>query len=187
MKHRPYSEWALADEPLSHEQQRELAEHLRECEACRELQAAWVVVHSKLQAAQPIAAPDGFKLRVMERLAGRKQRDQTRQAWLIFIISFLGSLATMGTLAYLQASRLAEGMGNLIRSLIDLSEELNTVFSLLVHFLQLLPGPTSGLVGVSLLVASAGGMVALFAGLGMLWTAAVYRFAYPSSRFGGLK
>jgi hypothetical protein len=140
---------------------------------------------NRLQHAPVVPAPEGFGLRFMRLLADRKRRRQSRQAWLVFSLSLLGSLGTMSLLAYFQASRLAEGLANLVKGLIELSNQVSVLGDLVVRFLGLLPGPAGGIFGLSLLVATAGGMIALFAGLGMLWSAAVYRFAYPSRTLGG--
>lgn len=187
MKHRPYSEWALEGGPRSAAEQQALAEHLRECDSCRELQQAWLEVRNRLQHAPLIAAPAGFGQRFMSRLSERKLSRQARHAWLIFAMSLVGSIGTMALLAYLHASRLAGGLANLVRGAVELSNQVSLLLELILHFLKLLPGPTGGIFGLSLLLAAVGGTVALFAGLGMLWTAAVYRFAYPSRVLGGRK
>jgi anti-sigma factor RsiW len=81
MNHQPFKEWLLSEEPLSSEQTQALQDHLRSCESCRQLEAAWTDVDTLFQRLPETAPAPGFTNRWQERLAAQHLQKQRRQAW----------------------------------------------------------------------------------------------------------
>jgi hypothetical protein len=93
MNHLPYKEWLLAEASLSDEQEKALQEHLRTCEACRQLEPAWTDVHALFQktpAAEPLP---GFSGRWQTRLEKHTLSKQRRLAWII--VGIIGGIAAV--------------------------------------------------------------------------------------------
>jgi hypothetical protein len=132
-----------------------------------------------------LSAPKGFADRFRVKLAAAKAGQQRRQAWLVLGINLFGSLAMMGLLAYATLTNLAEILAQLLKGLLSFGSQLAVMRNLALGFLNFLPSPAGSLFGVSMLIALAGAALALYAGLGGLWAAAVYRFAYTTSNKGG--
>jgi hypothetical protein len=185
MVHQQYREWALSEEPLAPAQQRELQNHMQACPECHQWQLALAQVQSRFKDAAMVSAPEGFADRFRVRLAAAKAGRQRRQAWLVLGLNLFGSLVLMGLLAYATLTNLAEILAQLLKGFLSFGSQLAIMRELALGFLSFLPSPAGGLFGASLLVALAGAALALYAGLGGLWAAAVYRFAYVSNRKGG--
>lgn len=74
------------DGQLTAEQEQELAQHLLECPACRELGPRLVAAHAAFSALEEVPAPEGFTEGVMERVRGQENRQKVvplfkRPAW----------------------------------------------------------------------------------------------------------
>ncbi len=93
MNHLPYKEWLLAEATLSDEQEKALQEHIRTCEACRQLEPAWADVQmlfQKTPAAEPLP---GFTERWQTRLEKHALGKQRRLAWII--VGIIGGIAAV--------------------------------------------------------------------------------------------
>ncbi|RPI29701.1 MAG: hypothetical protein EHM70_15470 [Chloroflexota bacterium] len=103
MNHQPFETWLLSEESLLPEQGRALREHLRDCEACRQLETSWAGVHQFLRSAEPATPAVGFTLRWQERLAEQKIIRHKRQSWaMLFFTSGMAMLLLLflGTQAF---------------------------------------------------------------------------------------
>lgn len=187
MKHQQYREWALTEVPLPQDQQRALQQHLQACPECRQWQRALTQIETALGGAAAVSAPSAFAGRFQARLARQRAGRQRRQAWFVLSFSLAGSLVLIGMLAYATISSLPIMLAELLKGVLNFSAQVAVVSDLAWSLLGFLPSPASSLLGASMLIALLGSAVALFAGLGGLWAAAVYRFAYPTNRIGGTK
>lgn len=187
MKHQQYREWALNQVSLPEDQEQALKQHLQACPECRQWQRALTQIETALGGAAAVPAPAGFAERFQVRLARQRAGRQRRQAWFVLSFSLAGSLALIGLLAYATISNLPNMLTELLKGLLNFSAQVAIFSDLASGFLGFLPSPAPSLLGVSMLLAVLGSAMALFAGLGGLWAAAVYRFAYPTNRNGGSK
>ena len=187
MKHQPYREWALSKASLPQEQQRELEQHLQACPECRQWHRALNHVETMLGEATMVSPPAGFADRFQAGLARQRAGRQRRQAWFVLAFSLVGSLALVGLLAYATLATLPNMLAELLKGFLSFSAQVAIFGDILGSLIGFLPSPASNLLGVSMLVALLGSAMALFAGLGGLWAAAVFRFAYPTNRMGGSK
>ena len=186
MAHQRYRDIALSDAPLSSER-RELRDHLEACAQCRRWHSALHRVETRLSATAIVAAPTGFADRFKAKLAAAKTARQQRQAWLMLALSSAGSLLSMLALAYVTVSNVDYILAQLLKGFLALASQLAVIGEITRAFISLLPYPAPDLLGASMLIVLVGTALALFASLGGLWAAAVYRFAYPRNRNGGSK
>lgn len=187
MKHQQYREWALEEASLLPEQQREMRQHLQSCTECQQWQQALGQVESLFQSASSRSAPAGFANRFKANLAAEKAGRQRRLAWLVLTLTMGGSLATVGLMGYTTLTNLPLVLGELLKGFLSFSAQVAVLSKIAQGFVALLPTPAADLMGLSLLIALSGLALALFAGLGGLWAAAVFRFVYPTTRTGGSK
>jgi hypothetical protein len=68
-----------------------LAEHLRNCQSCRELKASWSGVEQVFREARPVGPSPGFSQRWQVRLAEQQLQVQRRQS--LKLLSFTGGSA----------------------------------------------------------------------------------------------
>jgi hypothetical protein len=130
MNHLPYKEWMLSEAPLSAEQDDALQEHLRTCEACRQIEPAWMDVKALIQktpAAEPLP---GFSGRWQIRLEQHRQSKQRLLAWIILGI-IVGIALVLSALFGLQLLQILDSPGNLILLVVSrLTDILNIYWSL---------------------------------------------------------
>ena len=93
MKHRPFEDWLLDDQPLNPTQKRDLDAHLRECKVCRGIAEA----NLALRSARLVAPAPGFANRWQERLVVAR-RAQRRRALLGSLFFSLGGLLLLAFL-----------------------------------------------------------------------------------------
>lgn len=113
MNHLPYKGWLLAEATLSDEQEKALQEHLRTCEACRQLESAWTDVNALFQKT-PAAAPlPGFTERWQSRLEKHSLGRQRKLAWII--VGIIGGIAAVLIALFgLQIIEMVNAPGNLL-------------------------------------------------------------------------
>lgn len=185
MSHDPYREWIFADVTPTSEQQRQLEQHFERCHACRSLQHGWQAARAALDASAAVGAPEGFAHRFQLRLAARKAAASRRQAALTLALTALGALGSAFLLLELVTIGLVDGLAHSLRGMLALRQAIAVTSAALGDALAALPGPSEAVILPALSVAVLGALVALFAGLGGLWVAAVYRFADPKLISGG--
>jgi hypothetical protein len=173
MNHLPYKDWLLAEEPLTFDQTQALQDHLRICEACRQIGPAWFDVRAlflKTHRAEP--AP-GFNERWQTQLAAHKLQKQRRLAWII-----LGIIAGLSLfLAILFGTELLEVLnspGSLVLVWVSRITEVLSIYWLLHNLLGVLMEfiPSSPWIGLILGV----GMVSF---MSVAWLATYRKLTLP--------
>lgn len=183
MKHEPYNAWILSDEQPTGEQAQELQLHLNECAACRRLQRAWVQVDASLRQAGQVGPASGFVQRFELRLQAWRAARARRQVAVSLAVPIVGASLAALLYALLVAPNLGDYMAGMLRTALLARESSLAVLAILQRALASLPGPA----GPGLIVAMLGSSLVLYAGLGALWAAAVFRFAEPQVVSGGFK
>lgn len=168
MNHQPFEAWLLEGAPLTPEQKRELDSHMRTCTYC----AALVETGIALKSVKMVSPAVGFSIRFQARLAARKLADRRRRFWgtILFVAGGLAILMWV-TGPYL-ASFLDSPAGWLSAFvewgvfLITTLQAMTQAGSVLLH---IVPGFLSPFVWMILFSA--------LAGLSLLWSVSIWRFA----------
>ncbi len=91
MNHQPYEDWLFIQDGLSPEEEKELAAHLHQCEACKTLSTSWTEIEGMFAMEATVEPQPGFSQRWKERLQVSREAAHHRQTSLIL---FLLSSAT---------------------------------------------------------------------------------------------
>ena len=83
MNHQPFRDWLLSEEKLSADQIREMQEHVRSCESCRQIEGAWNQVESAFRAIPQAQPAPGFTNRWQANLAEYLAHKQKRRGWMM--------------------------------------------------------------------------------------------------------
>lgn len=140
--HQPFSDWLLTVEPLTIEQSRQLQEHLRSCEICRQRHQAWNGVQHLLQTSGQIGPTPGFAFRWQVRLVAQRIERQRQVAWAFFLVMAGLSLALLGLMGWQFLSALAapqQIVALLMISLTSLAGYLHTFFQVMNIFSGVIP------------------------------------------------
>lgn len=173
MSHQPFEAWILDEESLSADQRRALAGHLAECRECARLSKSLAAVEQTLMQSEVAAPAPGFGARFALRLEGRRARAGRQQAWLAFGLAGAGACIAA------------------VPAVLRLMEEWTSPVSM---FVQLWIRAYDAWVGLRVAgefvrvawnslpeVVSPAGALAFAAaclGLGGIWIATLYRFAF---------
>ena len=173
MSHQPFEEWILADEGLGADERQALADHLTGCTACRRLSKSVAAVERTLTQAETAVPAPGFGARFAGRLESRRMRAGRQQGWLAFGLAGAGACVAALPLA------------------VRLMGEWTSPASMFVQLSIRVYDAWVGLrvagdfvrVGWNSLpdVVSPAGSLAFIAaclGLGAIWIATLYRFAF---------
>ena len=166
MKHRPFEDWLLDDQPLDPTQKRELDAHLRACNACRAIAES----NLALRSARVIAPAPGFTARWQERLvlARRAQRRRTLLGTLFFSLGGLLLLALLaGPILVSLIGSPAEWISAMVRALLFLYTTTLAVVEAGSVMFRVLPGFLPPFVWLVLL--------STLSGLGLLWSVSIWR------------
>lgn len=167
MKHQPFEEWLLNEEPVTSEQKRELDLHLRSCEYCNALAATG----SLLRSAKMAAPAAGFATRFQARLAEHKIADRRRKLWGTgwFILGGLSLLLWFaGPSIWTFASSPESWIARFVEWGIFLITTLQALTQAGEVFLHVAPGflpPFAWMI-----------IVSGFAGISLLWSISIWRF-----------
>lgn len=166
MKHRPFEDWLLDDQPLDPTQKRELDAHMRTCNAC----CAIAESNLALRSARVIAPAPGFTARWQERLvlARRAQRRRTLLGTLFFSLGGLLLLALLAgpTLVSLIGSP-AEWISAMVHAALFIYTTILAVAGAGSVIFRVLPGFMPPFVWLVLL--------STLSGLGLLWSVSIWR------------
>ena len=168
MNHQPFEDWLLSDQPITQEQKRELDLHLRTCGYCAALAQTGVALKSVKK-----ASPEpGFANRFQSRLAARQLAEQRRRLWgsVFFTIGGLTLLLWM-TSPFLLTFFAAPATS--IAALVQWGVFILTTIAALIEagsvFVRIIPDFLSPFAWMVLLSA--------IAGISLLWTVSIWRFA----------
>jgi anti-sigma factor RsiW len=179
MSHQPFEDWIVGDEALTLEQSRALEAHLGDCPACAGLATSLAAVERTLGEAQAVTPEAGFGSRFAQRLEQRRVRDSRRQAWGTFAAAVVAAALLATPMALRLGAEWTSPGEMLVRMLIR-------VYDLWVG-LRVAGGLTRAVVGnLSEIVPPAWvlGFLAACLGMGAVWIAVLYRFAFRRVREG---
>lgn len=175
MNHLPFEEWLLNNSPVTPEQQRDLDLHLRTCAYCSALAET-----GKVLSATKMATPaPGFTMRFQARLAERKIAERRRKLWGAALFTLGGFGLLMWAVGPYLASFIASPatwisvvvgwlvfIGTTLFALVDAGA---VILSIIPRFLS----PFAWLV-----------LLSTMAGMGLLWSVSIWRFAQRSAPQG---
>lgn len=187
MEHETFVSWILEGAPLSDAEQDQLLTHLDGCESCRELAAGWSQVEAGLAQASFAQPAAGFTGRWKLTLAARREHRQKRQVRWSLTGATGGALLAFAMLLVPMISAPAGVIGGAMERSIDLSLQIRTVAQLMVGLIEALPKPLGQFplyVGTAILGL---GVIAVYTGMGAIWTASLYRLVLQPQRNGGRK
>ncbi len=179
MSHQLFEDWIVGDEALTLEQRHALEAHLSDCPACAGLATSLAAVERTLGEAKAVAPEAGFGLRFAQRLEQRHARDARRQAWGTFAAAVIGA-ALLATPMALRLGGEWTSPGEMVVQM------LIRIYDLWVG-LRVAGGFTRAVVSnLSEIVppAWALGFLAACLGMGAVWIAVLYRFAFRRVREG---
>ncbi|MCS6908370.1 MAG: zf-HC2 domain-containing protein [Anaerolineales bacterium] len=172
MNHRFFEERLFTDEPLTAQERLFLEQHLRSCERCRTLHAAWQETQLVLESAGWVAPRAGFSQRWQKRYVQREARTQQRRALALFVINaLLAALFAFPVFALVVFSpqplwlRVVIALYNL-SALVPILEGIYTfLFTIIRATSQLLTPATEA------------ALIAMFVGLTLIWLAMLRKFS----------
>lgn len=175
MNHQPFETWLLHEVALDAQQQRELDSHLRSCAYC----AALVKTARVLRSAKLAVPAPGFATRFQARLAAEKAAERRRRI-LGSVFFALGGMLLLGWLASPYLAGFLQSPASWIAALVETA----------VFFLTTLQaGAEAGRVIFDVLgrlLPPFGWMVIVsgVAGVSLLWSVSIWRFAFRSAPQG---
>lgn len=168
MNHLPFEEWLLNNSPVTPEQQRDLDLHLRTCAYC----SALAETGRALSGVKMAAPAPGFTARFQARLAERRVAERKRKLWGAFLFTLGGLVLLMWATGPYLVSFIASP-ATWISAIVGLLVFIGTtLFALLdagIVILSIIPNFLPPFAWLILLSA--------FAGVGLLWSVSIWRFA----------
>lgn len=168
MNHQPFETWLLDDKVLTPAEKRELNSHLRDCKTCSALAETGLALRS----ARAVSPKPGFSVRFQQKLVAQKAAERRRRLWGMLVLVFGG----VGLLGWFLAPFVISFVTSPVEWMISAASIFLFLFSSLQAFADLfavmariLPDflpPYLWMVIFSAL-----------AGLGLLWTVSIWRFA----------
>ena len=142
LNHPPFSEWLLAGEPLTPEQNNNLHDHLQSCPACSQLQSSLFDVRHQFKTSGMTAPDPGFTDRWRERLVVQRLKRQRRNAWILFFFAAIMAVGILGVISWRVLEVVTSPISLLSATVYFWTVTLVTVDgirSMLWSFVQLLP------------------------------------------------
>ena len=175
MNHQPFETWLLNEVALDAQQQRELDSHLRACAYC----AALVKTARVLRSVKMAVPAQGFATRFQTRLAAEKAADRRRRI-LGSIFFALGGMLLLGWLASPYLAGFFQAPANWIAALVQMGVFILTTLQ---------AGAEAGVVILNVLgrlLPPFGWMVIVsgVAGVSLLWSVSIWRFAFRGAPQG---
>ena len=171
MNHRPFEDWLLNDLSMTPEQKRELDAHLRTCAYCSALAETGLA----LKSVKKVSPATGFTQRFETRLAARKIADRRRRFWGSILFTF-GGLALLMWIVGPYVASFISSPATWIASFVEWGVFLVTTVramaqagSILLHIVPEFLSPFAWMV-----------LVSAVAGVGLLWSVAIWRFTQRS-------
>jgi hypothetical protein len=168
MNHQPFEDWLLNDRLIDPKAKLELDAHLRVCPSCSALAETGMA----LRAVKIVSPAAGFTSRFQARLVARKLAERRRRLWGAVLFT-LGGLAMLMWIAGPYLASFLASPATWITSLIQWGVFLITTLqavaeagSVMLHMLPSFLSPFALMV-----------LASAFAGIGLLWTVSIWRFA----------
>jgi hypothetical protein len=169
MNHQPFEDWLLNEKLIDPKQKLELDAHLRVCPYCSALAETGMALRS-VKVVPPAA---GFTSRFQTRLAARKLAERRRRAWGAILFTFGGLVMLMWITGPYMVSFFA-APATWITSLIQWGIFLITTLQAVAEagsvIVRVMP---SFLTPFGFMV-----LVSALAGIGLLWSVSIWRFAH---------
>ena len=168
MNHQPFEEWLLNNVTISNEQKRELEAHARTCAYC----AALMKTEKVLRDARMVSPASGFVSRFEARLAAQKAADRKRRLIGLILFGVVGSVL----LLWLASPYLSEFVSSPAGWVISLVEWGVFLITTLVASLQagsVILNVLSGFLSPFAWMVMLSGA----AGISLLWSISIWRFA----------
>jgi len=168
MNHQPFETWLLDDKVLTPTEKRDLDAHLRTCKTCSIIAETGLTLRS----ARSVTPTPGFALRFQQRLAAQKVAERRRRLWgLIVLTMSAAGLIGLFVFPYIAAfvSAPVEWLTTLLGYFLFVFTSIQAIGEVAGVFARMLPNflpPYAWMVILSGL-----------AGLGLLWTVSIWRFA----------
>jgi hypothetical protein len=185
VEHEPFTHWILEGAPLSQAEQDQLLSHIDGCESCRALAAGWSQAKAGLDQPEWAKPEAGFVSRWKLHLAETRERRQKRQVRWTLAGAAGGALLAFAMLLFPMISAPAGLIGEAMERSMALSLEIRTVAQFAFGLLATLPKPLGPLplyIGLTILGL---GLIAVYTGMGAIWTASLYRLVLQPQRNGG--
>lgn len=173
MSHQPFEEWILDGEGLSDEQRQALADHVAGCRACARLGLSLAAVERTLGQADVAEPAPGFVGRFTLRLEGQRARSGRRQAWGAFGLAAAGAVALAAPIVSRLSGEWTSPGAALVEGVIRLYDAwvaLRVTGEFVRAAWNNLPGVVPPVWAL--------GLVAACLGMGVVWIATLYRFAF---------
>jgi hypothetical protein len=168
MNHQPFEDWLLNEKLIDPKQKLDLDAHLRVCSYCSALAETGMALHS----VKKVAPAAGFTARFQTHLAARKLAERRRRLWGAVLFTF-GGLVMLTWIAGPYLVSFFASPATWITSLIGWGVFLITTLQAVAQagsvILRVMP---SFLTPFGFMV-----LVSGFAGIGLLWTVSIWRFA----------
>lgn len=168
MNHQPFEDWLLNEKLIDPKQKLDLDAHLRICSYCSALAETGKALH----AVKIVSPATGFTARFQTRLAARKVAERRRRLWGTALFTS-GGLVMLMWLAGPSISSFLASPATWITSLIGWGVFLVTTLQAIAQagsvILRMMP---SFLSPFGLMV-----LASALAGIGLLWTVSIWRFA----------
>jgi len=168
MNHQPFEDWLLNDKLIDPRQKLDLDAHLRVCSYCSALAETGRALH----AVKVVPPSAGFAVRFQARLAARKVAERRRRLWGTVLFTF-GGLVMLMWLAGPYIVSFFASPATWITTLIGWGVFVITTLQAIAQagsvILRVMP---SFLSPFGLMV-----LASALAGIGLLWTVSIWRFA----------
>ena len=173
MSHQPFEDWIVGDEALTLEQRRSLEGHLDDCAACAQLVSSLAAVERTLGEAEAVAPAAGFGTRFALRVGQARLRAGRRQAW----GTFLAAVAAASMLSIPMIVRLGStwtSPGEMVVQMLIRAYDAWVGLRVASGFARVALSNLSEIVPPVWFLA----FIAACLGMGVVWIATLYRFAF---------
>ncbi len=173
MSHQPFEDWIVGEEALTLEQRRSLDRHLDDCAACARLTSSLAAVERTLGEAEAVAPAAGFGTRFALRLGQARLRAGRRQAW----GTFAAAVAAASMLAIPMIVRLGArwtSPGEMVVQMLIRVYDAWVGLRVASGFARVALSNLSEIVPPAWFLA----IIAACLGMGVVWMATLYRFAF---------
>ena len=173
MSHQPFEDWILDDEALRGEQQQALDAHRAVCASCTRLGTARTAVERGLRQAEMEAPAAGFTARFSQRLARDRVQAGRRQAWGTFTLA-AAAAGVVATPLVLRVSQDWKSPGDWVVQVLIRLYDAWVGLRVAGGFVQVAWNSLPDVLPPAWIL----GFVAACLGIGVVWIATLYRFAF---------